>query len=227
LFGPEKASIEARYRHLAPQVDDVKTLLDYGCANGDFLTVARSMGWSVKGVDFDPIAVELARGKGLDVDLIEAGELQMGEGLYDVITLSHVLEHVHDPLELISDLFRLLKPGGVLWLETPNISCMGHRIFGRFWYGLDPPRHLLIFSSRALRAILAGAGFRDIRTRWHGLAVFVWFPASDALQRGGNAMTLVGTGSLLLKQVACELMAWVFPSSREFITLTARKPLDQ
>ncbi|WOJ93174.1 class I SAM-dependent methyltransferase [Congregibacter variabilis] len=228
LFHSMKTSIDANYRHLTPQTDAVGRLLDYGCANGEFLTIAKSMGWSAEGVDFDPVAVSLARARGLDVALIEAGEMLEGTGLYDVITLSHVLEHVHDPVHLISDLFRLLKPGGVLWLETPNISSFGHRAFGRFWRGLEPPRHLTLFSSNTLKRVLLRAGFDDVEALWHGLSAFVMFPESDALKRGGRRpKTLLGGVSLFLKRLFFEFIDWVSPSSREFITLVARKPGDQ
>ncbi|MDA8961971.1 class I SAM-dependent methyltransferase [Congregibacter sp.] len=227
LFHSMKTSIDSSYRHLTPQTNAAGRLLDYGCANGDFLTIAKSMGWSADGVDFDPVAVSLARARGLDVALIEAGEMLKGEELYDVITLSHVLEHVHDPVRLINDLLRLLKPGGVLWLETPNISSIGHRTFGRFWRGLEPPRHLTLFSSDTLKSVLFRAGFNDVEMLWHGLSAFVMFPESDALKRGSKPKTLLGGVSLLLKRLVFELIDWISPSSREFITLVARKPTDQ
>ncbi|WP_439106866.1 class I SAM-dependent methyltransferase [Congregibacter sp.] len=227
LIHSMRASIDSTYRHLAPRTDNAGILLDYGCGNGDFLTIAKSMGWSVGGVDFDPVAVRLARAKGLDVALIKAGEALQGEGLYDVITLSHVLEHVHDPLHLIHDLFRLLKPGGVLWLETPNISSIGHRTFGRFWRGLEPPRHLILFSSETLERVLLRAGFKDIEKPWHGLSVFVMFPVSDALKRGSKPKNVLANVTLFVKRLIFELVDWIKPSSREFITLVARKPADQ
>jgi len=103
-------------------------LLDVGFGSGEFLEYAKTAGWEVAGVDPDPVSVESAVQRGLNVRHggVEA-YADMPES-FDVITMSHVIEHVHDPHETLKTIYRLLKPGGFLWLTTPNIQSLGHKL---------------------------------------------------------------------------------------------------
>jgi SAM-dependent methyltransferase len=83
---------------------------------------------------------------------------------FDAVTLNQVIEHVHDPVSLIRECLRILKPGGKLVLATPNIESFGHQIFGRNWSHLDSPRHLMLFSMKTLRECAVRAGFLSIDT---------------------------------------------------------------
>jgi predicted SAM-dependent methyltransferase len=79
------------------------------------------------------------------------------------VTLAHVLEHVHDPASTLRETWNVLRAGGMLWLATPNVNAVGHRLFGRHWRGLEPPRHLTVFSARALQGLLETAGFTQVK----------------------------------------------------------------
>jgi SAM-dependent methyltransferase len=74
--------------------------------------------------------------------------------------MNHVIEHVHDPVSMLKECHRILKEGGRLVAITPNIRSWGHRIYQRAWRGLEPPRHLQIFSRPSLTASAVQAGFR-------------------------------------------------------------------
>jgi SAM-dependent methyltransferase len=88
---------------------------------------------------------------------------------FDAVTMSHFLEHVYDADAPLEESHRILKPGGRLVVVTPNAAAWGHRLFGRAWRGLEPPRHLQIFTPEALRSALERAGFRQsiVRTSIH------------------------------------------------------------
>ncbi|MCK5664178.1 MAG: methyltransferase domain-containing protein, partial [Thiotrichaceae bacterium] len=73
------------------------------------------------------------RQKGLDVRMGGVEVLDPSVEKFDVITLSHVIEHVHQPVEVLKYCYSLLKPDGFLWLETPNIESEGYRLFGANW----------------------------------------------------------------------------------------------
>jgi len=138
-------------------------LLEVGCGSGKMLKGMADLGWQVEGIDFDPVAVENSRRKGLKVGTGSLEDLQYPENWFDAITMSHVIEHVHDPLDLLKECRRILKPGGRLSLVTPNINSAGHRIYGRSWFHLDPPRHLRIFTAASLETLLQRAGFHTTR----------------------------------------------------------------
>ncbi|MGL4651032.1 MAG: class I SAM-dependent methyltransferase, partial [Caldilineaceae bacterium] len=104
-------------------------LLDVGCGDGTRLLRLRSLGWQVHGQDVDPTSVQVARTRGLTVVLGELVGADLDAGSFDAITMHHVLEHVLDPDALIRECHRLLAPGGVLVVTTPNARSLGLRNF--------------------------------------------------------------------------------------------------
>ncbi len=139
-------------------------VLDVGCGNGARLVELSRQGWSAVGTDFDARAVEVAREAG--VGNVRVGTIHDVDGStsFDAITMFHVLEHVEDPLPTLVRARQLLRPGGVVSIVTPNASSWLHGIYGHRWRGLEPPRHLQIFSAAGLRRLLGDAGFVDVDT---------------------------------------------------------------
>ena len=164
LLPQRRQKRDAEFRYL-PKPRPGQRLLDIGCGNGDFLLNARDAGWDVMGVDPDPKAVAAARQRGLTVS-VGSIELFAGESdCFDAITLSHVLEHLHEPVQFIHAVHRLLKPGGVVFVDTPNIESRGARRWGRNWRGLETPRHLVLFSRAGLVGLLNAGGFDNVETK--------------------------------------------------------------
>lgn len=141
-----------------------------------------------------------------------------------MITLSHVIEHVHDHVGMLRELYRLLKPGGMLWLETPNILSLGARKYGPAWRGLEVPRHLAIFSLKSIQAALVNTGFESSQVRWHGLVVFNVFAESEAIAMSTDVRSASRGGKPKAGEIAAEFLEMLIPSKREFLTLTAIKP---
>jgi SAM-dependent methyltransferase len=83
--------------------------------------------------------------------------------LFDVITMFHVIEHLWDPVAALAAAASLLKPSGILVVETPNVESWPARIFGRHWVTLDAPRHLALFSENGLSRSVRRAGFDVLR----------------------------------------------------------------
>lgn len=140
-------------------------LLDVGCGSGVWLEWIRKLGWDVQGVDFDPEAVKAARLAGLNVKCGSVEDQNYPSGSFDAIILYHVIEHVPDPIATLRECARLLKSGGTLVIGTPNGASLGHRFFKQDWRGLEPPRHLHIFSPQSLQRALNVAGFEDVQIR--------------------------------------------------------------
>ena len=140
-------------------------LLEVGCGDGSRLLDLQKRGWTVEGQDVDARAAANARSKGLRIHAGSLDELALPEGSYDVILMSHVVEHLHRPVDVLRTCWRLLKPGGRVVLSTPNVESFGHRVYGRNWVSLDPPRHLVIHSRRSLANLLRAAGFAEASIR--------------------------------------------------------------
>jgi 2-polyprenyl-3-methyl-5-hydroxy-6-metoxy-1,4-benzoquinol methylase len=138
-------------------------LLDVGCGSGAFLLRAAEMGWAPTGVEFDPQAVEVCRKQKLEVYCGDIGALPPQSVGFDIITLNHTLEHLPDPMDTLRRLYALLSPSGRIWITVPNPTAFGHRIFGKSWRGLEPPRHLCLFPPTTLLAMLDNAGFKGAR----------------------------------------------------------------
>ena len=144
---------EGVMRHL-PRPASGGRLLDAGCGNGQFLSLAQNAGWRITGFDLDPKAVETARSRCPDIRLGGFETVQQERDCFDAITVSHVIEHVYRPKELLSNCYRLLKPSGYFWIETPNVDSYGHSEFRGDWRGLEPPRHLHLLSWKLLQRLL-------------------------------------------------------------------------
>jgi 2-polyprenyl-3-methyl-5-hydroxy-6-metoxy-1,4-benzoquinol methylase len=135
-------------------------LLDVGCGSGAFLARMNRRGWTVTGIDFDPIAIDTARKvHGVDAYVGTVASLLTKGVTFDAITASHVIEHVADPVEFLAQCRQLLSPRGRLVLRTPNAQSFGLRRYGSAWRGLEPPRHLHIFTGPALSDCALKAGF--------------------------------------------------------------------
>jgi 2-polyprenyl-3-methyl-5-hydroxy-6-metoxy-1,4-benzoquinol methylase len=162
-------------------------VLDIGCGNGSFLWQMRSLGWEVCGVEPDPQSAARAREAGLDV---RAGMLQQQafpDAHFDGITMTHVVEHLHEPMDTLRRCWQLLKPGGQITLTTPNLDSRGHAIFGADWMALDPPRHLVLFTETSLRRALESCGFVVSRPPRPSLKARELFHTSFTLRLAGNS----------------------------------------
>lgn len=135
------------------------TVLDVGCANGDFLLEMRDHGWAVQGVEHSPEAAAFCREqRGIQVaagDLLDRPE----DGTrFDLITLWAVLPHLPEPLATMRHAASLLTPGGVVLVCVANIDSWASRIGRRHWGHLDQPRHYCMYGPNSLRRLFAESG---------------------------------------------------------------------
>ena len=167
-------------------------LLEVGFGNAGTLLWMRELGWDVMGIEADPVAVKNSRALGLDTRLGNLKSHNFPDASFDAIYASHVLEHVHDPLGLMEECYRILKPGGVVVMMTPNLTGWGHSRFKGDWTLLDSPRHLMLFSPENARTLLQKAGFRRGRVRTSARAAFVYFAMAELNRRLGRLDGLKG-----------------------------------
>jgi 2-polyprenyl-3-methyl-5-hydroxy-6-metoxy-1,4-benzoquinol methylase len=141
----------------------VPKLLDIGSGNGLFLRRMQQAGWEVMGVEPGEEGVQASKAHGLNV-VHAALETWEGPGAtFDAITMVHVIEHLHDPVLGINKVFDMLAPGGVFYVDTPNIGAYSHEVLKEYWFALDSPRHLILFSPKAMEEALEQAGFVDLK----------------------------------------------------------------
>ena len=222
--------IDRSIRHLHVDVPNPR-VLDFGCANGEFLLRAQGLGWETEGIDFDAEALEHARAAGLSVRAGSLSDLDPDEMRFDAITLGHVIEHLHDPVAELRRAYDLLRPGGTIWLATPNVDALGHRFFKDAWFALDPPRHLVLFNERSLTTALEEAGFERIEALRPGPDARWLFPPSLAIARGLDPLGSDPAASapqlglkMRLRARAAEAVSWRRPRVAEELIVAARTP---
>lgn len=216
LLLPLRLQLDYLYRHLPLRSG---RLLDIGCGNGAFLLRAKAAGWDAEGVEPDTAAASQARVHGLAV--FEGGITDfVPEERYDVITLAHVVEHLHDPAAMLRACADLLRPDGVLWIATPNIESIGYRLFAAAWQPLEIPRHLVMLSPKALVALLREAGFVDIEFMRRGRGSRKRFDASNrrALALGLPVRSTLFWSTLVDLHASCSALG------AEEMVVMARRP---
>ena len=134
-------------------------LLEIGCGNGKWLNTMRHLGWKVIGIDTDPSAVKNCLNKGIPTRLGKLESQNFPDNHFDVIGIINVIEHIYDPMQLLKECYRILKPGALLVLLTPNNKSWGHKIFKNNWRGLEIPRHLYVFNRNTLNMLFLDSEF--------------------------------------------------------------------
>ena len=166
LHPERRAAIDCSIMALACQKDEEQKgnyLLEVGFGDGARLQSLASLGWSVEGVDFDPAAVENARAKGLTVSQGDIFSQNYADNSFDVLVSSHVIEHVPDPIAFFQECYRILKVGGKMVHYTPHVDSFGHWKYQSHWRGLEPPRHLHLFSLASLSRAVSQQGFTTVQ----------------------------------------------------------------
>jgi 2-polyprenyl-3-methyl-5-hydroxy-6-metoxy-1,4-benzoquinol methylase len=155
-------------------------LLDFGCGGGSFIVRMADQGWKVIGLDASVGAVrEIQEKLGLKALVGSLPHPDLKPETFDVITMWHSLEHVHEPKQILQEAWKLLVPGGRLLIATPNIESWPFYWFGQSWFGLDLPRHLIHFCPKTIRSMLETTGFRVASIR--GLRHSDWLRSSARL----------------------------------------------
>jgi SAM-dependent methyltransferase len=217
-------SMHVRGLHAPP---DGRRLLDIGCGNGTFLVRMRAAGWSVAGIEPDPDARLHAVAAGLDVREGPSVAEAFGGERFDAITFNHVLEHLHHPGATLQAARQALVPGGSLWAAVPSGSAAGLARYGPHWYALDPPKHIVLFTPRALRAAFARAGLGDISSPPPTLlATQLNYRASRAFARGeiDPGAARFANASDVVAAVAADLGTLARSGHGEELVVRARVP---
>jgi SAM-dependent methyltransferase len=137
-------------------------LLDVGCSIGLLVDEARRVGYDAEGIDLDINAVEYARRKGRAVSLRSLEDLE--SGVYDVICLSHCLEHTSDPRSMLRACAALLREGGGLVLAVPCFKSLVPWVYRTTWYGWVPTQHYFHYSPNAINTLFRKLDLEPVGT---------------------------------------------------------------
>jgi 2-polyprenyl-3-methyl-5-hydroxy-6-metoxy-1,4-benzoquinol methylase len=152
-------------RKLIQQATGLQTgkLLDMGSGIGSFLQEMKKNGWETTGLEPDPDARKVAK-ELYNVELAEMnGFSKLPAGNFDVITLWHVLEHVHDLGGYVQRLKLLLKDTGRIFIAVPNYTATDASVYKEYWAAYDVPRHLYHFSPRSMQTLMNKNGLNILQ----------------------------------------------------------------
>lgn len=139
-------------------------LLDVGCGSGFFLEAALEAGFEAEGIELSPVAIELARERVRsritcgDVNTLLAADARQ----FDVVTAFDIIEHTFDPPSFLDDIARVLAPGGLLVISTPDTGHWLRPLMRSRWPMLQPDQHTFLFSRAAMRSLLAARGYQPV-----------------------------------------------------------------
>lgn len=204
------SQLQARERTFAASLDEIERaaggtgrLLDIGTAAGAFVAAARARGWQAEGCEPNKWLAEWgARHYGITIRQGAVFDQDYDDGSFDVVTLWDVIEHTLHPREMLARCYRLLKPGGVLVVNYPDIGSWIARVLGRRWLFLTSV-HLYYFDRATIRRMLETTGFtvQAVRPHWQRLELdYILFRGSvlsSALSSASRRVAaLVGAGKL-------------------------------
>lgn len=172
-----------RYHELLDRFEPYRKsgrLIDVGCGAGLFLEVAASRGWEVHGTEFGKRPVLACRARGIPVIEGALDPANYPAGHFDVVCSFEVAEHLVDPASEFRRMAEILRPGGLLYVTTPNFNCLARRMAPKHWNVVNYPEHLSYFTPRTLSRMAREQGFQQRWLTTTGFSVYRW------LTRGGT-----------------------------------------
>ena len=179
-------------------------ILDMGCGKGLLLAGLQKTGWEVFGTELSEVSAQIAGSAGITVYNLPVEECPFEPESFDVVTLYHSLEHMINPQKTLTAVHRLLRPGGFLVVEVPNIGSWYAGTFGIEWFHFDVPRHLYHFNQQTLRRMLEACGFLVVRESTHNVQYDAFGAVQSVLNRflhKKNLLNNFNTGEVKLGEL--------------------------
>jgi SAM-dependent methyltransferase len=163
-----EASLDRLVRSFGP-FRNTNRWLDIGYGEGVLLGIAEGRGWDCSGTEISPQAIEYGQQRGWIVTSNVEDDPRFPASGFDVVTMIELLEHVAKPHDIFQAAARWLRPGGLLYITTPNANSLNRRLLGLEWTIFSPPEHVTIWTACGLRHALRNVGFEIGRIRTEGL----------------------------------------------------------
>lgn len=165
---------DARYAELVDEIERLvvgRRVLDVGCGQGQFVDFMVRRGWETLGIELSESAMAVCNQFALPVKRIDVFDPALAKESFDFITLFEVIEHIPAPLQMVRQIEQLLKPGGILYLTTPNFNSMDRRVLGASWQVVHP-EHIMYFTPYTLKNLLRRyTHFEILRLRTQNLSI--------------------------------------------------------
>jgi|GEM_PF-1124243 len=211
-----------------------KDLFEIGVGAGEFLQAAKEKGWHVAGVEPSEHGRNTTQGlTGITVQSGYASQFEFKQK-YDVVAIRHALEHVLAPDLLIEKIMKDgLRPGGLIYIKVPRFDSWELNIMGKFWHGLDVPRHRYHFSSTGLKKMLERAGFSNVQVHDdivpNDIARFLpyWFREKGRLGIKISAWLVTPLPRLLAYAFGTLVAYCLAPLGAGRMVLTGAKPIER
>jgi 2-polyprenyl-3-methyl-5-hydroxy-6-metoxy-1,4-benzoquinol methylase len=145
-------------------------LLDIGVGTGLFMEIAQKKGFEVFGLDVSSYAIKTV-GKRMKIKsekklvVSELTEKTYASNYFDVINMRHSIEHVSDPEKLLKNVYKILKPGGIVAIATPNSFGWHAKLFKELWPHWSVPYHIQFFSKKSLEIVVKKSGFTILKSK--------------------------------------------------------------
>ncbi|MDQ3535528.1 MAG: class I SAM-dependent methyltransferase [Bacteroidota bacterium] len=148
-----KFTLGFKYKILKKYYSEKGKLLDYGCGTGNFLLYCKNKGWDVVGIEPNMKALHEAE-KVKSLTIYNSKDKLQDKEKFDVITLWHVLEHIHELKEVFTFLKSKINKNGIICIAMPNSDSYDCQLYKEFWAGYDVPRHLYHFNQATFKALI-------------------------------------------------------------------------
>lgn len=158
-----RRNLKQREHFYASLIGNRAQILDVGSAEGGHFDVWKeNRDWEIFGFEFNEHAAALGRSAGRDIQTATMETYNSQGKTFDLIIMNHLLEHVIDPMDTVRKAYNLLKPGGFIVGETPNIASLDFILFREYWGGCHWPRHLHQFTPFTIKTMLKNSGYSSI-----------------------------------------------------------------
>jgi 2-polyprenyl-3-methyl-5-hydroxy-6-metoxy-1,4-benzoquinol methylase len=146
-------------------------VMDVGCGSGAMLDRFAALGWQTYGTEVSEESAKVAKAGGHHISMGALTDLRFAAESFDVVTLWDTLEHIHNPLEIMTEACRLCKTGGEIYVYVPNFGSLYASLLRDHWFMFTAPLHYYHYTSKTLRRLAVRAGFN---------IVSIEFPYGDA-----------------------------------------------
>jgi 2-polyprenyl-3-methyl-5-hydroxy-6-metoxy-1,4-benzoquinol methylase len=148
-------------KNLFPNHGENKKSLDIGCSTGVLMLTLQKLGFEVYGIEPAEKPAQAGREQfGLNIKVGTLLDYKFPDNYFHLITMIHVFEHIHNPIEILKEAKRILHPNGKIIIKMPNADSLGYKKFKYNWMHLDFPRHFIIYREKTIKSLIDIVGLK-------------------------------------------------------------------